>query len=300
VTLVTVFLLIGFPLVLVFTWAYEITPEGIKKEKDVERSESITRETAKKLDIAVIVLLILAMGGLVVDRLIPDATTPATEATADNVAVTSAPDQSIAILPFADMSPEGDQEYFSDGISEELLNVLAKIPGLRVVARTSSFQFKGENRDIIDIGQRLNVAHILEGSVRKSGNKLRITAQLIKADDGFHLWSESYDRDLDDIFAVQEEIATAIIGALKVELALVAGEAVRPTVIQAANTAAYEAYLLGRELIRLRGRQNLEAAVRHLERSLSLDERFAPAHAQLAIGGSVAKSYSAPGSRRGA
>jgi TolB-like protein/Tfp pilus assembly protein PilF len=183
------------------------------------------------------------------------------------------------------MSSDPEQDFFSDGISEELLNMLAQLPQLRVAARTSSFQFKGMNQDIAKIADTLNVAHILEGSVRKSGTTLRITAQLIKADDGFHLWSSSYDRELDDIFAVQDEIATAISDALKITLALnsAAGEYVPPTAIKAANTDAYEAYLRGRQLIHRRGRIPLEEAVRHLERSLRLDNNFAPAHAQLAI-----------------
>ena len=198
---------------------------------------------------------------------------------------TDTPEMSIAVLPFVNMSSDPEQEYFSDGISEELLNVLAQLPGLRVAARTSSFQFKGMNQDIATIANTLNVAHILEGSVRKSGTTLRITAQLIKADDGFHLWSASYDRELDDIFAVQEEIARAISDALKIKLALHAtvGEAVQPTVIRAANTDAYEAYLRGRQLIHRRGRASLENAVRSLELALRLDSNFAPAHAQLAI-----------------
>jgi TolB-like protein len=194
------------------------------------------------------------------------------------------------------MSGDPNQEYFSDGISEELLNLLAQIPELRVISRTSAFSFKGQNLEIPEIARRLNVAHILEGSVRKSGNKLRITAQLIKADDGFHLWSSSYDRELDDIFVVQGEIAAAISDALKMKLALVEGEAVQPTVSKAANTNAYDAYLQGRELVRLRGQENLERAVRHLERSLRLDNNFAPAHAQLAI--AISMSAATPEEKR--
>jgi tetratricopeptide (TPR) repeat protein len=162
-----------------------------------------------------------------------------------------------------------------------------------VAARTSSFQFKGKHEDIAKIADALNVSHILEGSVRRSGNKLRITAQLIKADDGFHLWSNSYDRDVDDIFAVQDEIAAAISDVLKVKLALVGGEAEQPTVIKVANTDAYDAYLRGRELIHRRGSPNVGDAVRHLERSLRLDEGFAPAHAQLAIATSLLFFYGA-------
>jgi TolB-like protein len=183
------------------------------------------------------------------------------------------------------MSSDPEQDYFSDGISEELLNVLAQFQDLRVAARTSSFQFKGDNQDIGKIAEQLKVAHVLEGSVRKSGTRLRITAQLIKASDGYHLWSETYDRELDDVFAIQDEIAAAIGNALEAELGLGidAGDARQPEVLAAANTQAYDAFLHGRALIHLRGREALEDAVRHLERSLRLDANYAPAHAQLAI-----------------
>jgi len=260
-------LAIGLPIALLFSWFYELTSEGISLEKDVEATESITDVTGRRMDFVVISLL---CAGLIMFAY-------------DKWWIGPPPEKSIAVLPFENMSADPEQEYFSDGISEELLNVLAQIPELRVISRTSAFSFKGQNLEIPEIARRLNVAHILEGSVRKSGNKLRITAQLIKADDGFHLWSETYDRELDDVFAVQDEIAAAISDALKVRFALVAGEAVRPTVIKAANTAAYDAYLKGRELIRHRGRENMEGAVRYLELSLRLDNNFAPAHAQLAI-----------------
>jgi len=220
-------LAIGFPIALIFSWFYELTPEGISLEKDVEATESITHVTGRRMDFIVISLL---CAGLIMFAY-------------DKWWIGPPPEKSIAVLPFTNMSADPEQEYFSDGISEELLNVLAKLPGLRVAARTSSFQFKGRNEDIAEIAAALNVAHILEGSVRKSGNKLRITAQLIKADDGFHLWSETFDRELDDVFAVQDEIAGAISDALKVKLALAAGETVFPRVIKAANTDAYDAYL---------------------------------------------------------
>ena len=279
----------GFPFALIFAWAFEMTPEGLKKEKDVDRSESITHITGRKLDFMIIAVLVLALAYFAYDEFVIDPAQDEALATAsiqtEEVTETDTPEMSIAVLPFVNMSSDPEQEFFSDGISEELLNVLAQLPGLRVAARTSSFQFKGMNQDIATIADTLNVAHILEGSVRKSGTTLRITAQLIKADDGFHLWSASYDRELDDIFAVQEEIARAISDALKIKLALHAtvGEAVQPTVIRAANTDAYEAYLRGRQLIHRRGRASLENAVRSLELALRLDSNFAPAHAQLAI-----------------
>jgi len=194
-------------------------------------------------------------------------------------------DRSNGVLPFVNMSSDPKQEYLSDGISEELLNVLAQYQNLRVAARTSSFQFKGENEDIVKIAEQLKVAHVLEGSVRKSGTRLRMTAQLIKASDGYHLWSETYDREFDGVFAIQDEIAAAIGDALEAELGL-GKDAVddpQPMVIAAANTQAYDAFLQGRRLIHQRGRESLEDAVRHLERSQRLDAIYAPAHAQLAI-----------------
>ena len=175
------FLILGFPAALVFAWAFELTPEGIKLEKHVDRSNSITHITGRKLDYLIIAVLSLALVFFAFDKFVlapsrdAELVRTTTEAFVDQAAETA--DKSIAVLAFADLSPEGDQEYFSDGISEELLNTLAKIPGLRVVARTSSFQFKGDNRDIVDIGQQLKVGHILEGSVRKSGDQLRITGE---------------------------------------------------------------------------------------------------------------------------
>jgi TolB-like protein len=297
-SLVVLLLLLGFFPVMIFSWVYELTPEGLKREKDIDRSQSISPETGRKINVLIIVLLVLAIGGLVVDRLVPETTTvTATSAIEqpDEAGMVDAiqpatgkpvptPGHSIAVLPFVNMSNDPEQEYFSDGISEELLNVLAQYPDLRVAARTSSFQFKGKNPDIEYIAEKLHVNHVLEGSVRKSGNTLRITAQLIEADTGFHLWSETYDRELIDVFAIQDEISAAIGGALKIQLSLDGGSGkTSPTVLVASNTAAFDAYMRGRQLINLRGKRNLEEAVNHLEKALMLDETYAPAHAQLAI-----------------
>jgi TolB-like protein len=276
---------LGFPLGLIFAWAYELTPEGLKKEKDIDRSQSITHVTGRKLDFVIIGVLVIALSYFAFDKFVIGGPGDDSPVAVDNeVTDTEIPEMSIAVLPFVNMSSDPEQEFFSDGISEELLNMLAQFPGLRVAARTSSFQFKGQNQDIGKIADTLNVAHILEGSVRKAGTRLRITAQLIRAESGYHLWSDTYDRELDDIFSVQDEIASAISEALKIKLALDAADsAEQPTTIKAANTEAYEAFLRGRRLIHQRGRASLEEAVRHLEQSLRLDENFAPAHAQLAI-----------------
>ena len=235
-------LALGFPLALIFSWVYELTPEGLKREHEVERNASITAETARKLDLIVVGLLVIAIVVVAVERFIPrTAPIPAATDAASGASSAEAPVQaaakSIAVLPFADMSAGKDQEYFADGLSEELLNLLAKIPDLRVAARTSAFKFKGEKIDVKEVAQKLNVAHILEGSVRKSGNKVRITAQLIKAADGYHLWSETYDRTLDDIFVVQDDIAGEVVKALKLTL-------LGPTPVPRSKPVDSEAYNL--------------------------------------------------------
>jgi len=187
---------------------------------------------------------------------------------------------SIAVLPFVNMSSDKEQEYFSDGLAEEMLSSLAKIPGLHVAGRTSAFQFKGKNEDLRVIGQRLNVATVLEGSVRKEGHRVRITAQLIKVDDGFHLWSESYDRELNDIFAVQEEIARAVAGSLKVALL---GEKTATPSSRGTNAEAYNTYLQGRYFLERRSEENMDRAVGYFEQAIKLDPGYAPAWVGLAM-----------------
>jgi TolB-like protein/class 3 adenylate cyclase len=186
---------------------------------------------------------------------------------------------SIAVLPFVDMSSEKNQEYFSDGLAEELLNDLAKIPGLRVAARTSSFQFKGKNEDLRTVGEKLNVGAILEGSVRRQGSRVRITAQLIKVGDGFHLWSETYDREMNDIFAVQDEIARSVAGSLKV--ALLGKKTAIPSA-QGTNADAYNAYLQGEYFLKRHGKENLEKSLGYYEQAIKLDPGYAPAWVGLA------------------
>jgi TolB-like protein/Flp pilus assembly protein TadD len=186
--------------------------------------------------------------------------------------------RSIAVLPFVDMSPDKDQEYFADGLSEELLNVLAGIQELRVAGRTSSFQFKGKNEDLRLIGRKLNVANILEGSVRKAGSRVRITAQLVKVADGFHLWSQTYDRELDDIFAVQDDISRAVSSALKLRLLMGQGQ---PSAARG-DAEAYNLYLQGKYFYARQGREDLVKAVSHFEQALTLDPGYARARAGLA------------------
>jgi len=289
IRLVVTLLAIGFPILLIFSWVFELTPDGLKFEKDIDPSVSITQHTGKKLDRVIIVLLAMALGYFAFDKFVLSGSREALIAETarqegrSKALVESYGDKSIAVLPFVNMSADPEQEYFSDGISEELLNLLAKIPKLRVISRSSAFSFKGKDVPTHTVAEQLNVAHVLEGSVRKAGNRVRITAQLVEARSSSHLWSETYDRELNDIFAVQDEIAAAISDALKIKLAVVADEAIQPPVIKAADVDAYEAYLRGRELIHRRGRGNLQDAVHELERALRLNEAFAPAHAQLAI-----------------
>ena len=195
-------------------------------------------------------------------------------------AATAAPAASAAVIPFVDLSPQGDQEYFSDGLTEELITTLSQVPGLRVPARTSSFQFKGRNPDVQMVGRKLDVATVLEGSVRRSGNRLRVSAQLISVKDGYQLWSESYDRDLADVFAVQEDVARSIVAALRVRLAPARDSvlALRPT----GDLQAYDLYLKGRFAWNQRNARALPEAVRYLEQAVARDARFAHAWSALA------------------
>jgi len=186
---------------------------------------------------------------------------------------------SIAVLPFADMSPSKDQEYFSDGLSEQLIHDLAKVSGLRVVGRSSAFQFKGKNEDIREVGRMLGVANVLEGSVRREGNRVRITTELTKVDDGFQLWSQTYDRKINDIFAVQDEIAQATTEALQLKLLGSDGQPVASN-LRSADTEAYQAYLEANYFFgRGRGKEDLGQALAYADTAIKLDEKYAPAWA---------------------
>lgn len=267
-------LALGLPIAMFFAWAFEMTPEGIKKEKDVDRSQSITGRTGRKLDLAIIAMLAVALVAVVTDNYVLDGPAP------DSIPVQTQ-GVSIAVLPFVNMSSDEDQEYFSDGISEELLNLLAKIPEFQVAGRTSSFTFKGQNLDLKEIGHSLGVENILEGSVRKNGNRVRITAQLVKVSDGFHLWSETYDRTLDDIFAVQDDIANKVVSAL--EIKLLGGTPNHPkTQLGIENAQAYDAYLKGLFYYNRSGTDNLEKAAAHMQEAVTLAPESALAWAGLA------------------
>ena len=281
---VVLLLVIGFVPALILAWAFELTPEGLRKEKDVDRSESITHHTGRKLDFTIIGMLAAAVIYLVIDKFNPAEPEEMSE-TAAIVTVEAEAEpvkevKSIAVLPFVNMSDDASNEYFSDGISEEILNALAKVSGLKVAGRTSSFAFKGQNQDLRRIGEALGVNHILEGSVRKAGNQVRITAQLVQVDDGFHLWSESYDRELTNIFAIQDEIANAILEQLKLQLLEGEKSALAATTT---DTRAYEQYLLAKQRIYDRNKLSLEAAAQLLDSVIEIDPEYAPAYAQRGI-----------------
>ena len=273
----------GFPIALLIAWAYEITPEGLKPTDEVSPQKSISRQTGRKLDRAIIVVLAVALTYFALDKFWLSrqaaAERPVTAlATAQPPPSPAVPEKSVAVPPFVDRSEKKDQEYFSDGLSEELIDHLARAQDLKVIARTSSFQFKGKNEDMRTIGQRLGVANLLEGSVRKAGNTLRITVQMVRADSGYHLWSDTYDRKADDIFKIQDEIAAAVLQALKSSLNVGSSVATTGT----ANTEAYGLYLQGIAINRrMSTRADYENAIYYFRRAVKADPSYAAAWADL-------------------
>ncbi len=265
----------------------ERLPEELKRDTDVVREHSHTRATGKKLRRIILVGLALVLAYFAFDKFVLESVRIAniTEETArqarSEALVESYGDLSIAVLPFVNMSSDPEQEYFSDGISEELLGLLSNIPEMRVISRSSAFTYKGKDIDIPTVAKKLNVALVLEGSVRKSGDRVRISAQLIEARSDTHLWSETYDRELKDIFAVQDEISAAIVGALKQHLGVAVEMA--PQLVAAASTDAHDAYLRGRYLLVQRTRATVEGAVREFEKAIEIAPDYARAHAELAI-----------------
>jgi len=278
-----------FPIVLFFSWAYEVTTEGIKRESEIDRSESITQITGRKLDRGITIVLVVALAYFAFDKFVLSVgrETAAIEsavevATAKALTEQSAAedasaefDKSIAVLPFVNMSDDASNEFFSDGLSEELLNMLAKIPELRVTSRSSAFSYKGKDFKIADVGRELNVRNVLEGSVRKAGNRVRITAQLIKVDGDIHMWSETYDRSLDDIFAIQDEIAEAVVTQLKLKLL---GDV--PTV-QKTNPEAFALFLQARHLSNLLTPEGWEQSNVLYKQALDISPEYAAAWAGL-------------------
>jgi len=261
---VVIVLAIALVPVLALSWVFEWTPEGLRKDDDAAVGQEERRRSSRKLDGIVIIILSLAVGYFALDKFLFEPPAPLQQNT-------------IAVLPFLDLSTGGDQQYFSDGIAEELLNLLAKVPRLRVAARTSSWSFKGKDTPVAEIGKTLNVAHVLEGSVRTSGNRMRITAQLISAADGFHLWSETYDVPAGEIFEVQDRISASIVDALTIE---VLGDMPKS---EQTTPAAHTLFLEGRYLERQGSPESMARATELFEQSLALDQGYVSARVALAV-----------------
>jgi len=265
-----VFLAFGFAVAVFIAWAFEMTPQGMKRTDDVSPDEVIPQWSKRKFAALIVSVAVIAAGLFVFQLARKPSSTNAP--TANN--------KSIAVLPFVNMSADKNDEYLSDGVSEELITALSKITGLQVKARTSSFVFKGKNEDIQKIGELLHVSHLLEGSVAKAGNKLRITAQLIQASDGNHEWSDTYDRDMQDIFAVRSEVAQKVAETLKVRLL---GEEKKqldkkPT----ENLEAYNLYRQGRYYGDRVSEEGIKKALPFFEQAIQKDPRFALAYAGMA------------------
>jgi adenylate cyclase len=281
-------LVLCFPVALIFSWAFEITPEGIKRESEIEAGKSITPHTGRKIVGITIVVAVIATALFVFQLLRPHLTSTG----GPSAPVNALSEKSVAVLAFANLSDDKGSEYFSDGISEELLTVLQKIPGLHVAARTSAFSFKGKNATAQEIGQKLGVAHLVEGSVRKAGDVVRIAARLTQANTGEEQWSENYTRNLKDVFAVQTELAQTIVEQLRGQLT---GGAANPTTkaeiqaeVRAAekggtkNVEAHEFYLQGRFFLNRHSEKETDQARAAFERAVQLDPKFALAWAGLA------------------
>ena len=277
--LIVLAIIVGFPIALVMAWAFELTPEGLKRTEDVDpfdsRSGQVlaaqTRTKSHAWIFVVIIAGVMSLGLFFLGRF----TAPSKQSAANEVS-----SKSIAVLPFVNMSSDKEQEYFSDGLSEELLNQLAQVPQLRVIARTSSFSFKGKEVDVATIAKALNVANVLEGSVRKSANTLRVTAQLVRTSDSSQLWSQTYERQMTDVFKVQDEIASDVVAALKVKLLPTQQ---LPNTQRTNNTEAYEHYLLGIDIFRQNRLETSQLAAAEFQKAITIDPNYANAYAALSI-----------------
>src|SRR5436309_208734 len=266
-----------FPVALVFSWAFEITPEGIKRESDIDPGKSSTTRTGRRIVSLTAVLAVIA-AALFIFQLFRSKALPTTTSSVASIASTISA-KSVAVLPLVNTSGDPSNEYFSDGLSEELIAVLAKIPDLKVIGRSSSFLFKGKSGDSGAIGQKLGVAHLIEGSVRKQGDRVRIVAELINAADGRAVWSETYDRELKDVFAVQSEIATAVTEQLKIKL--LGAPAKSDAAPSNDNLAAYNALQQGTFYFGLSTEEGTRKATEFYGEAIRLDPNYALAHANL-------------------
>jgi adenylate cyclase len=274
---VIVLMALGFPAVLLFAWVYEVTPEGLKPTAEVDPQRSIRKLTGQRLNRAIFVAMAVALAYFAADKfwLSKQFTSerPLGQAVTVERAVAAVSDKSIAVLPFADLSEKKDQEYFGDGMAEEILDLLVKIPGLNVIGHTSSFQFKGQNADVRNVGRMLGAAYVLEGSVRKVGSQLRATAQLIRTRDGIVRWSDTYSRPFDDVLKLQGELAAGVARALEITVdsdTFQSHDASR-------NPEAYDLYLRGLHALDRNDREGFEGAANYFQQALDLDPSFAAA-----------------------
>ncbi len=278
---VVLLLAIGFIPAMIFAWIFELTPDGLKRESDVDRGSAVSERKTRRLDQIIILSLVLASGYFAFDKFVlapqkqaqdlASATAEARREGRSQATVESYGDKSIAVLPFVNMSSDPEQEYFGDGIAEELLNLLARVPQLRVISRSSAFSFKGKDINIPAIARKLNVAHILEGSVRRSGDRIRITAQLIEAASDTHIWSQTFDRPFVDIFAIQDDVAAEVVKKLR--LTLLDG----PTRATKANPQAYALYLQARQIQFMQREEENPKAIYLLKRALEISPNYVDA-----------------------
>ena len=293
---IVVLLAIGFVPAVIFSWAFELTPDGLKRDAEMPPERSIASQTGRRMDRIIIAVLLLALGYFCFDKfvlgprrdtaLVAQNTAAHATLTPNDSNVTA---KSIGVLPFVNISGNPENEYFSDGITEEILNALARTPGLRVAARTSAFFFKGKNEPVQKIGEALKVGVVLEGSVRRAGNQLRITAQLINVPDGYHLWSETFDRQAEDVFAIQSEVAQKVMEALKLKLLPESGPAVAG--VGTNNLEAYDLFLRGRQFWNNRTGAEIRRAIGYFQQATERDPNFALAYAGLGSGYAILPGY---------
>lgn len=282
--IVVIVLAVGFVPALVLSWVFEWTPEGLAREAETDHARPVIAASAKRLDRIIMVVLALALGYFAFDKFVLSGIREAAiarqarqEGRSEGIAE-SLGDTSVAVLPFVNKSSDPEQDFFADGMTEEILNILARVPKLHVTARTSSFFFKGKNLPIAEIAQALNVRHILQGSIRKSGSRVRISAQLIDTGSDTEMWANSYDRDLQDIFGIQDEVASSIAAALSDTFKGLA----RKPVSRSDNVASFEAYRTGRLLWWRRSPKDLREAIGYFNKAIEHDPGFAPAYAAVA------------------
>ena len=281
----TALIVLGWPVALVLTWVFEITPEGLRLERDVRKRERVTRIRGRKLEYVILAALAIGFLYLTVARWTgPDETT--------SIPMAGPAEPTLAVLPFVNVSENEDDDYFSDGLTEELIDAFSRVDGLRVIARTSSFTYKNHNEDVRDIGRKLGAQSILEGSVRKSGDEIRITARLVDGERGHQLWSDSYDGRLEDVFALQDRITSAIVMELMPKLsergALSQVATERPT----SDLQAYEFFLRGRSQLRRRDEEPIRKSIRLFRDAIQRDHRFAAAYVELATAYALLPYYS--------